>query len=387
MYIFRSQEAELEIWNKPMTTLLAAEGEGGGGDLLYNSLRDSLLVDIFPPHQVPLSIQALPEQEILAKEKKPPSPKKSYIASHKHTHSLSLPTPRSLPVTTALFTFPPFPVPKDLFSCVKDTPYYIFYPRNPRKWKASMQPRRSRFTELIDIPFPKATCSSSSDLSLDDVLRETEEHLLSQNRVLSWNGWDHIVDVQRRHSRPSRLRKKMAGASPRNVLGPSKGLWFWALLGYYSQGTSWGTKRRFSKGRRLEARCSIFLDGFLFSPPCQSPLSIKPANVHIKIYPFSTRMPREITHSLGLVIGLLCLDTESVPEGFLRSTILFSFDLWSSGKHAHTWVRSPRSKQSSSHFRLKCPAKSFTLLGCRWCFLGGEGTTIVVQGLVFIEEV
>ena len=115
-----------------MTTLLAAEGEGGGGDVLDNSLRDSLLVDIFPPHQVPLSIQALPEQEILAKEKNPP-PQRSRISLHTNTHTLSLPIPRSLPVTTALFTFPPFPVPKDLFSCVKDTPYYIFYPRNPRK--------------------------------------------------------------------------------------------------------------------------------------------------------------------------------------------------------------------------------------------------------------
>lgn len=84
-----------------------------------------------------------------------------------------------------------------------------------------MQPRRSRFTELIDIPSPESTSSSSSsELSLDDVLRETEEHLLaSQNRVLSfWNGWDHAgSEVQQlQNSRPrSRLRKKSAGARER----------------------------------------------------------------------------------------------------------------------------------------------------------------------------
>lgn len=116
---------------------------------------------------------------------------------------------------------------------------------NPRE-HSSMQPRRSRFTELIDIPLTNSTCSSSSELSLDDVLRETEQKF-SQNRVVSfWNGWDHVGSgLQRQHSMPrSWLRKRNTGEIPRNVFGPSKAPWFWAAIGYSPKGFDQGGDSR-----------------------------------------------------------------------------------------------------------------------------------------------
>lgn len=163
------------------------------------------------------------------KEKKARSPKQSYIVPL--FLSLSLQIPKYFSSHSKLFSPPPLSLYRRIYSLAKINLHIIS--SNPRipEIKASMQPRRSRFTELIDIPSPKSTSSSSSsELSLDDVLRETEEHLLaSQNRGSFWNGWDHAgSEVQQRpSSRPrSRLRKKSAGESPRKVLGPSKGPWF-----------------------------------------------------------------------------------------------------------------------------------------------------------------
>lgn len=156
------------------------------------------------------------------KENRRPAPQSSlYIVSL----SLSLsPNPQIFfQSQQTLFAPPPSPLSlyRRIYSLAKRNLHIIS--SNPRilEREASMQPRRSRFTELIDIPSPESTSSSSSsELSLDDVLRETEEHLLaSHNRVLSfWNGWDHAgSEVQQlRNSRPrSRLRKKSAGARER----------------------------------------------------------------------------------------------------------------------------------------------------------------------------
>lgn len=155
------------------------------------------------------------------KENRRPAPQSSlYIVSLSLSLSLSE-SPNLFPVTANSFRPPPpfaLSLYRRIYSLAKRNLHIIS--SNPRilEREASMQPRRSRFTELIDIPSPESTSSSSSsELSLDDVLRETEEHLLaSQNRVLSfWNGWDHAgSEVQQlRNSRPrSRLRKKSAGA-------------------------------------------------------------------------------------------------------------------------------------------------------------------------------
>lgn len=163
----------------------------------------------------PGSLKAKKRKRNSRKRKENTSPKKSYIVSL--THSLSL----SLQIPGSFLTLPSLSIPTDLFSClVKYSILSKSHRTHLRTQKSSMQPRRSRFTELIDVPPAEAT-GSSSDLSLDDVLRETEQYLLSQNRVLSfWNGWDHVgSEVQRRQSRPrSRLRKKRIGEIPRNVL-------------------------------------------------------------------------------------------------------------------------------------------------------------------------
>lgn len=168
-------------------------------------------------------------------------PQNSYL--YRFTLSLSLPPSLSLflsfqispflsPVTTTLSHFPPrsdtersIPIVGKKNSSI--LPETAPESPNPRE-HSSMQPRRSRFTELIDIPSTNSTCSSSSELSLDDVLRETEQKF-SQNRVLSfWNGWDHVGSgLQRQHSMPrSWLRKRNTGEIPRNVFGPSKTPWF-----------------------------------------------------------------------------------------------------------------------------------------------------------------
>lgn len=183
---------------------------------------------IFPPPHIKFPYlsrlsQSKEGQKKLRKSKGSPSSK-----SYRFTLSLPLQIPKYL-----LTLAPPSPlsITTDLFSCRRK--YFILpksrhLPLRTQK-SSSMQPRRSRFTELIDVPFATTTGSSSSDLSLDDVLRETEQLLLSQNRAMSfWNGWDHLGSgLQRRHSRPkSRLRKKRIGDIPRNVFGPSKGQWF-----------------------------------------------------------------------------------------------------------------------------------------------------------------
>lgn len=232
----------------------------------------------FPLTPVPLiypGCQALSEKKgqkkfsEKKKEKSRPAPQSSLISFQSLSLSLSLRIPKSFSSHSKLFSPPPLSLYRRIYSLAKRNLHIIS--SNPRilEREASMQPRRSRFTELIDIPSPESTSSSSSsELSLDDVLRETEEHLLaSQNRVLSfWNGWDHAGSEvqQRRNSRPrSRLRKKSAGESSRKVLGPSKGPWFWATTWViFQKDYDEVKKRRLFDGEPIQDSIApIFLDG------------------------------------------------------------------------------------------------------------------------------
>lgn len=193
-----------------------------------------LFIITFPPLTPALSLsqkkKKKAEQKGILEIENPPSPQKSYL--YRFTLPLSLPLSPNFQIcflSRQLFLVSRhLQIPRNLFSLWGKNssilPETSPEPPNPRE-SSSMQPRRSRFTELIDIPLTNASCSSPSELSLDDVLRETEQKL-SQNRVLSlWNGWDHVGSgVQRQHSMPRNwLRRKNTGEIPRNVFGPSKG--------------------------------------------------------------------------------------------------------------------------------------------------------------------
>lgn len=161
---------------------------------------------------------------------------------------------------------------------------------------SSMQPRRSRFTELIDIPSTNSTCSSaSSELSLDDVLRETEQQKFSQNRVLSfWNGgWDHVGSgLQRQHSMPrSWLRRRNTGEIPKNAFGPSKAPRFWAALGYFPKGF-------WSRGGDSRVDCFILRDGKVLSQPFQFRYLLIP-QTHVCVCAAAQARRRSVHSRLG----------------------------------------------------------------------------------------